>query len=250
MVLLLIIFIIALVTFVVLYGILLKATIRQPDEKSMEFATVYAGTADKEHQGADPVNIDITANTFLDEQGNPIKVDEYEGYVVSGNSMELANIRDGNLLLVRRNEVFTDNTPLPGVFVLKREHVSEGQGKYKMRRIWAVAYLGETDIEKLASGIMNHPEFMLLKRNKNLCLDEAQMLSEFTGKDGRMDIYKKEHPRWNESGSDENRVVISTTLRTESDRDAFITNGRHISFSVHPANLVVGKVAFAYSKKV
>ena len=70
----------------------------------------------------------------------------------------------------------------------------------------------------------------------------------FSGENGRIDIYKTEHPHWNEDGSDDNKVVISTTLRTELDSDIFHTaKGKHISFSIHPANLVVGKVAFVYS---
>ena len=158
-----IIFFIASIAFIVLYYVLFKATVRQPEEMSKEFAMVYAGTPDEDHQGASPININLTTSTFLDEQGRPVKVDEYDGYVVSGNSMELANIKDRNLLLVHKNDVFSDSTPLPGIFVLRREHPLTDQGKYKLRRIWAVAYLGETDLENMIRGIMTHPEFMQLK---------------------------------------------------------------------------------------
>lgn len=246
-----IIFIIATIVFVVLYYALYKATVRRPEEMFKEFSTVYAGTADNEHQGASPVNINLTTSSFLDNDGNPINVDDYDGFVVSGDSMELANIKDGNLLLVRKNERFTDSTPLPAVFVLKRENPLVGQGKYKMRRIWAVSYLGDiVSIEDVVRGIMNHPEFIQLKRSTDLCLDEASMLREFTGEGGRIEQYKNEHPHWNDVDSEENKVVISTTLRTEHEGDVLHTpQGRHISFSIHPASLVVGKVAYAYSVK-
>lgn len=242
-----IIFFIASIAFIVLYYVLFKATVRQPEEMSKEFAMVYAGTPDEDHQGASPININLTTSAFLDEQGRPVKVDEYDGYVVSGNSMELANIKDRNLLLVHKNDVFSDSTPLPGIFVLRREHPLTDQGKYKLRRIWAVAYLGETDLENMIRGIMTHPEFMQLKKNTELCLDDDQMLLEFVGNKGRLDIYKDKHPHWKKSGSEENKVVISTTLRTECGSDIKTATGRHISFSIHPANLVVGKVAYAYS---
>lgn len=246
-----ILFIVASIVFIVLYYILFKATVRQPNEMSKEFSTVYAGTADKKHLGASPVNINLTTSTFLDDNGNPINVDEYDGFVVSGDSMELANIKDGNLLLVRKNELFTDSTPLPGVFVLKRENALEHQGKYKLRRIWAVSYLDDiTSVENIVRGIMKHPEFKQLSKKKELFLDEDSMLKEFLGDKGRLAVYQKEHPHWNEVGAADNKVVISTTLRTESEGDEVHTaKGRHISFSVHPTNLVVGKVAFVYSVK-
>ena len=242
-----IIFVIATIIFAILYFILFRATVRKPEEMSKEFATVYAGTVDMNHQVASPVNVNLTTSTFLDEKGNPVKVADYDGYVVAGNSMELANIKDGNLLLVRKDDSFDDSTPLPGVFVLKREHALENQGKYKMRRIWSVAYLDQTKVEDMAKGIMTHPEFIKLRRNEELCLDEKNMLREFVGENGRLAIYKREHPDWNVNGSDDNKVVISTTLRTEQEGDFHTESGRHISFSIHPANLVVGKVAYVYS---
>lgn len=245
-----IIFVVSLGTFLFLFFFFAKAAMRRPEEISMKFATVYAGAANHDHQGASPVDVNLTDFAFLDEKGNPVKVEDYNGYVVNGNSMELANIKDGNLLLVRRDEKFTDSTPLPGIFVLRRENIHEGEGQYKLRRIWAVAYLNETDMNVLARGIMNHPEFMQLRKNKELCLDEKQMLEEFTGPKGRLDIYKKEHPHWNKINEEENRIVVSTTLRTEYEGDIHTTKGKHIAFSIHPANLVVGKVAYAYLKKV
>lgn len=244
-----IIFIVSSLIFVILYSKLFKATVRQPEEMSKEFATVYAGNADAGHQGASPVNINITTSTFLDKKGNPVNLDEYNGYVVAGDSMELANIKDGNLLLVHKDDTFTDSTPLPGVFVLKRENPQPHQGIFKLRRIWAAAYLGQTNIKDLVKGVMAHPEFMQLRNNKELCLDEEQMLNEFLGENGRLDIYKGEHPQWGETGSDDAKVVISTTLRTEQENDVHTAQGRHISFSIHPAKLVVGKVAYVYSTK-
>lgn len=241
-------FVAATIVFAFLYYKLFKASMKQPGELSKEFATVYAGTADHSHQGTTLMNFNIAESTFLDDSGKQVNVDEYDGFVVSGNSMELANVKDGNLLLVRKNQSFTDSTPLPGVFVLKREKALENEGKYKMRRIWAVAYLGETVVENMIRGIMSHPEFMQLKRNTELYFDDEFILNEFLGDNGRLAIYKREHPHWNEVGSEENKVVISTTLRTESANDKYHSvRGKHISFSVHPASLVVGRVCYVYS---
>lgn len=243
-----IIFISALGMFVILYYFFAKAAIRRPEEQSFEFKTVYAGAAAPEHQGDSPCyRVDLTTSVFLDEKGEHVKIDEYNGFFVSGDSMELANIRDGNLLLVKKDYAFSDGTPLPGVFVLKREHPRKDEAEYKLRRVWAIAYLNETNVESLAKGILNHPEFLQLRRNNGFWLDEDKMLAEFTGQNGRLDIYKKEHPSWNVTNSVENRIVVSTTLRKEQEGDYHTENGRHIAFSIHPANLVVGKVEHVYA---
>lgn len=139
---------------------------------------------------------------------------------------------------------------MPNIFVLEREHLHESEAKYKLRRVWAVAYLSEVDLKDVIGGIMAHPEFLRLKQNKNVCVDDQQMEDEFFGDRGRLSIYKTEHINWNVPGSNEERVVISTTLRKEQCDDNLHTEaGKHISFSIHPADLVVGQVVYAYPKR-
>ena len=250
MIILWLVFIVASIAFLCLYGMLFKATLRRPEEKSKEFAAVYAGGPGKEESEEAVVNVNLTDSMFLDEKGKPLKVENYDGYIVVGNSMELAIIKSGNLLLVPKRDVFMDNTPLPGVFILRRERVLSGQAQFKLRRIWAIAYLNQSNIEDVVRGIIAHPEFQQLKKNSDFCLDEQLMLEELLGKKGRLFIYKEEHPHFSEASSEDCRVVISTTLRTESNVDDVHTKqGRHISFSIHPASLVTGRIAYVYSRE-
>lgn len=248
MIILWLVFIVASIAFIYLYRKLFKATLRRPEEMSKEFATVYAGSPMEEESEEAVVNVNLTDSMFLDENGNPLKVENYDGYIVAGNSMELANIKSGNLLLVRKENLFMDNTPLPGVFILKRERVLSGQAQFKLRRIWAIAYLNQSNIEDVVRGIIAHPEFQQLKKNSDFCIDEKLMLEELLGKKGRLSIYKVEHPHFSDASSGDCRIVISTTLRTESGNDAHTKRGRHISFSIHPANLVIGRIAYVYSR--
>ena len=247
MVALWIVFIISSAIFVFLFGKLIRATRKSNQETFMDFSYVYAGEADGEQMDASAVNMPVSERVFLDENGSPIDLKKYDGYLVKGNSMELANIKEGDILLSAHDFTFEDNTPLPNIFVLEREHPQENEAKYKLRRVWAVAYLSEVDPKDVIRGIMAHPEFIKLKQNNNVCVDDQQMEDEFLEDGGRLSIYKKEHPNWSKEGHNEARVAISTTLRKETEDGNLHTEaGKHISFSIHPASLVVGQVVYAY----
>ena len=135
MVALWIVFIISSAIFVFLFGKLIRATRRSNQEMSMDFSYVYAGEADGEQIGASAVNMPVSERVFLDEKGSPIDIEKYDGYLVKGNSMELANIKEGDILLSAHDFTFEDNTPLPNIFVLEREHSHENEAKYKLRRV-------------------------------------------------------------------------------------------------------------------
>lgn len=247
MVALWIVFVISSAIFVFLFGKLIWATRKSKQEASKDFSYVYAGESDGEQIDAPAVNMPVSEQVFLDEKGHPIDLKQYEGYHVKGNSMELANIKEGDILLSANDFKFEDNTPLPNIFVLEREHPHENEAKYKLRRVWAVAYLSKVEPEDVIRGIMAHPEFIKLKQNKNVCIDDQQMMDEFLGDGGRLSIYQKEHPNWNKAGHNDERVAVSTTLRKETKNGNLHTEGgKHISFSIHPASLVVGQVVYAY----
>lgn len=122
--------------FVILFGKLIWVTRKSNQETSMDFSYVYAGESDGEQIDAPAVNMPVSEQVFLDEKGHPIDLKQYEGYIVKGNSMELANIKEGDILLSANDFKFEDNTPLPNIFVLEREHPHENEAKYKLRRVW------------------------------------------------------------------------------------------------------------------
>lgn len=240
-------FIVATIAFLVLYIKLIIATRKKIDVKQYELCcqAVYAGSPEDDHTDHAVVYpIKVPNNYFLDENDNPIDVDAYNGFRVEGDSMELANIKNGNLVFVPKSYNLTDDIPLPSVFVLQRECPSANEAQYKLRRVWAIAYLNKTNIESVLQGIIAHPVFQRLKLNEGVCQTDEQLLEEFMGTNGKLETYKNNHSHWNENEHGEERVVISTTLRKKNDR---VNKGKHISLSIHPAYLVVGKVAYVYS---
>lgn len=242
------IFILATIAFLVLFINLIIATQKKADVKQRELhcQVVYAGSPEDDHtDNAVACPVKVYSDSFLDENDNPIDIDAYDGYRVEGDSMELANIKNGNLVFVPKDYNFTDDIPLPNVFVLKREHPSASEAQYKLRRVWAIAYLNKTNIESVLQGIIAHPVFQRLKLNEGVCQTDEQLLEEFMGTNGKLETYKKDHLHWNENEHYEGHVVISTTLRKKCDGGN--SRGKLISLSIHPAHLVVGKVAYVYS---
>lgn len=249
MILIWILFVLAVIAFVVLFCILNKKIRKLPDAGTKVFLPVYAGCPEECDKEIGAIEISLVKFNFRDENDNTICLDDYEGYVAEGDSMELANIKNGDLMLVHKNYEFHDSTPLPNIFVLKREHKHENEAGHKLRRVWAVINLTESDICNVIKGISAHPAFIKLQQNKEFCVDNEQMLNEFFGEKGRLYKYKKDHPLWNQHNCSDSRVIISTTLRTN--KEGFNTGkGKHISFSIHPANLVVGQVSYVYSKEL
>ena len=239
------------VLFVILFVIVSISTRNLPQNGNMRFALVYAGHPEEDEM-ANELDITLSKFIFKDNEGKDVPIDDFDGYIAKGNSMELANIKNGDLMLVSKNYKFQDDTPLPNIFILKREHVKdETEAKFKLRRVWAIVYINETtSLEDVIKGIKKHPVFNNLQNNTDYCLPTEQMEKEFFDeKNGRFSIYKQEHPHWNDLNHEDSRVIISTTLR--NNHDQFQTkSGKHISFSIHPASLVVGAVAYTYPSSV
>lgn len=246
-----ILFSITAVLFVILFTIVSVATRNLPKIGNKRFALVYAGNPEEDEK-ANELEIPLSKFIFKDNEEKDVPIDDYDGYIAKGNSMELANIKNGDLMLVSKNYKFQDDTPLPNIFILKREHViDETEAKFKLRRVWAIVHLNEaTNLEDVIKGIKEHPVFNDLQNKTDYYLSTEQMENEFFDlENGRFSIYKKEHPRWNDINHEDSRVIISTTLR--NNHDQFKTkSGKHISFSIHPANLVVGAVAYTYPGSV
>ena len=248
-----ILFFIAATAFILMFVKLIKATHDLPKIDAKTFEPALAGHPEETVEDVEELKISLSEFVFMDKKGIDLPIEEYDGYVAKGESMKLAGINNGDLMLVPKNYLFQSSTPLPDVFILKRERSNEEEhmnekAKYKLRRVWAQAYLGgTTELEDVIKGIMVNPEFIALMDKSDYCISTQQMMQEFFDeKRGRFQIYKKEHPHWEEEGHEDSRVIISTTLRPNCSQ--MTTNeGTHISFSIHPSSLIVGVVAHVYS---
>lgn len=205
--------------------------------KSMYYAAC-AGNPEKEMKEM-VCGASMSSNTMLNEDGKRLATDDYNIYVASGESMSLADIHDGDMLFSRKgfkpDEIELD---LPGIYILKRENPKPQEPLYKVRRIWALWNVdGEQPIDSLLRDIINSDNFQELKNDGekfDLYPGEIYLIDEFKK---RLEIYRKDHSECNNPQNENHIAVISTTLRKGENK---------ISFSIHPAKIVVGKVNYVY----
>lgn len=179
----------------------------------------------------------LLTDEFLDYEGKAINVDDYLQFIVSGESMKLSGIHDKDIVFVPK-EYSCGSETLPSVFVLKKEHPKEGEAKYKIRRGWKIVQWQE---DKKAYGsilqsIMSTEKFNSIKENEAYPGDE-EIIKDFIKT--RLEKYEKEHPL-----KDRGLILISTTLHLNNPDDP---KDDEIDFSIHPVDLIVGRISFSYS---
>lgn len=235
-------FIISLILFIGLFVFLLIRTINKRkiamnDHKAYDVAcagSTHGGVGDVEKKESSI----LLTDEFLDYDGKKINVDDYFQFIVSGESMKLSGIHDKDIVFVPKDYSCGSET-LPSVFVLKKEHPKVGEAKYKIRRGWKIVRWQEleNDYESVLQSIMSTEKFNSIKENYAYPGD-GEIIKDF--KDNRWKKYVNEH----KSEEDRGLVMISTTLHLNNPDDP---KDDEIDFSIHPVDLIVGRISFSYS---
>lgn len=174
-------------------------------------------------------SVSIMTDQFLDYEGHPLNVDDFYLFMVCGESMKLSGIHNRDIVFVPKN-YSSDNETFPAVLVLKRENSKEGEAKYKIRRGWSIVQYADVDFEHVIRSIMNSKKFKSIKEDTAYPGDRAIMEDFFNE---RLQKYEREHPK-----DSRGRILISTTLHI---------NENKIYFSIHPVELIVGKIVYSFT---
>lgn len=174
-------------------------------------------------------SVSIKTDQFLDHDGRCLNVDDFHLFMVSGESMKLCGIHNRDIVFVPKN-YSCENETFPAVLVLEREKAKEGEAKYKIRRGWNIVQYTNADFEDVIRSIMNSKKFRTVKEDKAYPGDKI-IIEDFFNE--RLKRYEKEHP-----ADKRGRILISTTLHTDEDK---------IYFSIHPVELIVGKIAYSFT---
>ncbi len=231
---------------IVLFAILLIAfVVRVYESMGISVASAAAGDVRINAPRIQKL-INLNKNAFFDESHMRLDFSQFKHYVVSGNSMLLAGIEDGNLLFVEKKQNDCDNLKYPCVVVLRREHFSyanENSPEFKIRRAWGVYDLsrGDDGLLGLLNAIMKLDEFnevLQLGESKGCCVNPDDIKNDFLNIRWRK--YQTNYPSCRKTNDKNGKVILSTTLDTKRNM---------IHFSIHPCHCVIGKVVYSFKLK-
>lgn len=216
--------------FVLFYSLhrLIKRRQKAYDRHFSEYLTVSAGNpedGEKEHTRS----LSTSGTAFCDEKNVPLRTQDYDTYVVRGESMTLCGIRDRDIIFVRKG--FKPSTlptvTFPEAFVIRRSARKPGEPLYKLRRTWRTFLPASENVQQAIREIMESDSFRRVRDERNAYPGDAEMLNDF--KENRLPQYVRDFP-------DNPPAVISTTLK----------HGR-LHFSIHPQQSLKGKVDYAFT---
>jgi hypothetical protein len=184
----------------------------------------------------------LDKNSLQTVDGHRIDISQYVSFIVSGNSMLLSGIKDGDLLLTKPITLQSANISFPRILVLERDKAAREDAirkndyaLYKVRRTWCVCKASD-DLENKLDDIIKSESFETLRRSfPGNFLDTNEMKQDF-GK--RLATFKCHYEDCENENSENNVILISTTLHTRMDSGYY----NKVTFSIHPLRLVKGEV--------
>lgn len=192
--------------------------------------------------GSDPAvpetlkSVSEVNTTFVDIKGQTINIDDFQRFIVHGNSMSLCGIVDGSIIMVKEDaSSAADRDSMPKIMVIKRRNSIDGEAGYKVRRVWYISTIDALSDEDIFSEILKVPGFSNLISSPQSPGLQA-MIDDF--KNVRITRYLEDYPGADAELSPYHKVVLSTTLDTTTNR---------IHFSIHPLANVVGEVQHVFS---
>lgn len=216
-----------------------KATIAFPRRA---YDVVCAGS--KDYSACEKIEtIDVKVCNFLDSNNKPIDVDLYNVFIVHGESMQYAGIKDEDLLFTpvdfKLSQLESDSIS-PQILILKyrkSEHESPKlKANYKVRRFWLKCSINDiaNNYATILKNIIDSESFSKLKRENGYKGEHWMINTDFPN---RLNDYSK----YSSDGKypDEfKEVIISTT---------YDVLNNEIHFSIHPQSSIIGIVAHSYT---
>lgn len=178
--------------------------------------------------------IDIQLCNLNDSFGRPLDQSKYKCFVVHGDSMRYAGIKDNDFILTPRVFNVDFLRSFPEILVIRYREQSDDKPQFKVRRAW---YRGsiEDNLEEVAQNIMAMPKFGKLTQQEGY-KGSDWMIKDLLEK--RLVDYKKSYHQEGACSEEYQRIVISTT---------FDSVRKEIHFSIHPESLIVGNVTESYT---
>lgn len=214
---------------------------KQARKNPIRFAVACAGSPNWGNRESRDV-IFFDKNSLQTVDGQRIDISQYDSFIVSGYSMLLSGIKDGDLLLTKPIALQSTDISFPRILVLERDKSAREDAirkndyaLYKVRRTWCVCKASD-DLDNKLDNIMMSESFETLRRSfpENF-LDTNEMKQDFRK---RLATFKCHYGDCENENSENNVILISTTLHTRMDSGYY----NKVTFSIHPLRLVKGEV--------
>lgn len=170
---------------------------------------------------------------YKDANGNILNFDDYDKFVVSGESMKFCGIHDNDLIFSTREANFAFDLSSPEIIVVRKNNLNDNQPAYKIRRAWAVSNYDDNLMDVLKN-IIHSKSFQQIRKLPEYDGDTA-LIDDF--RENRLPKYKDTFIDCKNPNPHDRDIVISTTYHTDMNK---------IRFSIHPINLVKGKVVASF----
>ena len=214
-------------------------------KNAVSFSVACAGSPNEGNRETKEV-IYFNKQSLKTADGETIDISQFDSYIVSGNSMLLAGIRDKDIVLT---QPLSADTGFPKILVLERDQFAREDAvkkndyaRYKVRRTWRICTMGD-DIEHILDEIIHSRQFETLRVSfPDNFLNDIIMKQDFRR---RLDTYKYNYPDCESENSENYHVILSTTLHTRHDSDLY----NKVTFSIHPIRLVQGEVKHKFHLK-
>ena len=234
--------------FILLFGFMcyVAQTERNEQRERMEKDTrtielTSAGSDDESdsegcHLHAKSVEVSSVDTTiYKDDEGKILDPNQYNLYIVDGNSMRLCGIFDKDLVFSTRDFNISDVKEFPIILVINKKHLKLDYPASKIRRTWD--HVTFTDKDSLIE--------TLKKILKSVNFQEIRILPEYPGddevlkdfEDKRLKRYMDEYIECENPNDVDRDIVISSTLNTKKNV---------IHFSIHPVNKISGEVIASF----
>ncbi|MDE6226365.1 MAG: hypothetical protein K2M63_02475 [Muribaculaceae bacterium] len=177
----------------------------------------------------------VDTTLYTDGAGNVLNPDDYNLFIVDGNSMRLCGIYDKNLIFVTKTLNITEVNNFPIILVLNKKNVRDDRPAFKIRRTWAhISFSDDRAIMEVLSSILCSEPFQ-----------EIRNLAEYPGDDviiedfqkTRLVHYKAQYIDCENPNRADRDIIISSTLETSNNR---------IHFSIHPISRISGEVIASF----
>lgn len=175
----------------------------------------------------------IGASEYKDANGKTLNIDDYDKFVVSGESMKFCGIHDKDLIFATKGLYSELDLSRPEIIVVRKHTICDNKPAYKIRRAWmATRYDG--NLMEVLKNIIHSESFQQIRKLPEYDGDTA-LIDDF--KNNRLPKYEETFIECENPNPHDLNIVISTTYHTDIEK---------IRFSIHPLNFVKGKVVASF----